>query len=296
MMAFSPKLAELTDLDLAPPQRTTPALLMSLVFHLILLVLIGMFWNPISQGTGAIEDRPVGIALVHRMPDRTRYVDSAQIAEVDQDSESAAANPTSDSSAASDPPADLPQPLDLAGILKSMESAPLPKSGTGLAGETELGSDAFSNAGPGGPTADPAIATTTVFGISGSGSRFVYVFDRSDSMNGYGGNPLRQAKSELIRSLNTLTERQHFQIVFYNNKPTPFRLTGQSLRMFRAEEAYVSEAESYVRSIAAFGGTSHEDALRLCAAHGTRCDLFSDRRADSTTVHEATARDQESSR
>jgi len=93
-------------------------------------------------------------------------------------------------------------------------------------------------------------------------------------MNGYGGNPLRQAKSELIRSLKTLTDRQQFQIIFYNNKPTPFKLGGLPLQMVRAEKGYLSLAESYVRSIAAFGGTSHEDALKMALRMGPDVIFF----------------------
>jgi hypothetical protein len=270
-MPCSPEATESSELELVLPQKTTPPLLMSLVLHVILLLVIGVFWNKIPKGTGEIEDRPVGIALVHRMPDRTRYVDSAEIPEAEPESESAATNP---SSSASDPPADVPPPLDLAGILESIESPPLPKSGSGLIGETQLGSDAFADRSPGGSTSDAATTTTTVFGVSGSGSRFVYVFDRSDSMNGYGGIPLRQAKSELIRSLQTLTERQEFQIVFYNDKPTPFRLGGLPVQMVRAEPGYIQHAQSYVRSIAAFGGTSHEDALRMALRMGPDVIFF----------------------
>ncbi len=256
---------------MVPPERTTPALLMSLVLHVALLVGIGILWNKMPHGTGAIQDRSVGIALVHRMPDRDRYVDSAEIVQPTSPSESAASTPTSASSA---PSADFAPPLDLAGILKSIGSSPAPESASGLAGETELGNDAFGNGRPSGPVSDASKTTATLFGVSGSGSRFVYVFDRSDSMNGYGGNPLRQAKAELIRSLNTLTDRQHFQIVFYNDKPTPFKPSGLPQQLIRAEPGYVAHAESYIRSIAAFGGTAHEDALKLALRMGPDVIFF----------------------
>ncbi len=82
-------------------------------------------------------------------------------------------------------------------------------------------------------------------------------------MNGFGGKPLRAAKAELIRSLRTMTDRQRFQIIFYNDKPTPFKISGMPLQMVAGEEAYVARAESYVNSIAAFGGTEHEAALKM---------------------------------
>ena len=166
-------------------------------------------------------------------------------------------------SAAAAPPADLSPPIDLAGILESMKATPSPISGSGIAGETQLDGDAFDST-PGSNSAGGDSETTAMlFGISGSGSRFVYVFDRSDSMNGFGGRPLRAAKSELIRSLRSLTERQRFQIIFYNDKPTPFKPSGMALQLIAGEESLVAIAENYIRSIAAFGGTEHDGALKM---------------------------------
>jgi hypothetical protein len=113
-----------------------------------------------------------------------------------------------------------------------------------------------------------------LFGVSGSGSSFVYVFDRSDSMNGYDGRPLRAAKAELIRSLKTLTDRQQFQIVFYNDQPKPFTLAGLPLSMVSGDPSHVQLAEGYVRSIRAFGGTEHESALKMALRMGPDVIFF----------------------
>lgn len=249
------------DRDLHLPQRTAPALLMSLVLHLILLTAIGLVWSRVPRGTGDESDRAIGIALVHRMPDRDRYVDAAELkptepAESEQTSQSSAA-------AAAAPPADLAPPIDLAGVLNTMESTPLPVSGSGLAGDTELDGDAFGSDRGSSPASESSETTTTVFGISGSGSRFVYVFDRSDSMNGYNGKPLRAAKQELLRSLESLTDRQRFQIVFYNDKPTTFRISGMPVQLVAGEDSMIASARRYVNSVAAFGGTKHAEAIKL---------------------------------
>jgi hypothetical protein len=50
---------------------------------------------------------------------------------------------------------------------------------------------------------------TQFFGLSGKGSRFVYVFDRSLSMQ---GQPLAAAKRELLASLSHLERVHQFQI------------------------------------------------------------------------------------
>ncbi len=258
-------------LEIVPPTRTTPALLMSLVLHVIVLTTIGLLWTTERKGTGAVEDRPIGIAMVHRMPDRDVYVDVEQVEAVQ---EADVQNEASASSAAAAPPSDFAPPLDLAGVLKSMQSVPTPKSGTGLAGESELEGDAFGSNPGGRPDSGVTETENMLFGISGSGSSFVYVFDRSDSMNGYGGKPLRAAKSELIRSLKTLTDRQQFQIIFYNDQPKPFSLAGLPMQMVHGDEAHVSVAEGYVRSIAAFGGTEHESALKMALRMGPDVIFF----------------------
>ena len=100
------------------------------------------------------------------------------------------ATSSADSSAAA--PADLyTRRLDLPGVLginavHSCTQYPV----MAWRGRRELSGDAFSRGTGVQPASDSAEATTMVFGVSGSGSRFVYVFDRSDSMNGFGGKPL----------------------------------------------------------------------------------------------------------
>lgn len=247
-------------LEISPPERTIPALLMSLALHVLLLTTIGLLWTRAPSGTGEAADRPVGIALVHRLPDRDRYVDAAELPVVENQ---ATAEQASAAASALSAPPDLSPPIDLAGVLQAMQSTPSPVAGTGLAGDMQLDGDDFGSGRGRGSVGDASSTTTTLFGISGSGSRFVYVFDRSDSMNGFGGRPLRAAKSEMIRSLRTMTDQQRFQIIFYNDKPTPFRVSGMPLQMVAGEDSYKSLAENYIGSIAAFGGTEHDAALRL---------------------------------
>jgi hypothetical protein len=241
--------------------RQLPAFIASLLVHLCLLVSLGLWWVVPQQGTGDEPDRDIGIAIVHRQKDHTRYVDAAELAnEVSQKSQ--AAGDPSDSPLAA-PPSDLAPPLDLAGLLQSMQSTPSPVASSGLAGDVAVSGAAIG--GDGGSDTQTKLneTTTMVFGVSGSGSRFVYVFDRSDSMNSASGRPLRAAKRELIRSLKSLGERQQFQVIFYNDKPTPFQLSGVPLQLYRGELDTIQRAVSYVDSVAAFGGTEHDSALKL---------------------------------
>ena len=249
--------------ELAAPQRTGPALAMSVAFHALLLTALGWFWSTSHSGTGAVEDRPVGIAVVHRLPDRDQYVDAAEVPPESAPTDSGESPASASQAAASAPPADLAPPIDLAGVLQAMKSTPSATSARGLAGETSLTGDAFGRGSGGQPESGASAKAAALFGVSGSGSRFLYVMDRSDSMNGFGGTPLRAAKAELIRSLRSLSKRQQFQIIFYNDRPKAFQIPGLPLEMITGESSHVERAAQYVESVQAFGGTEHDAALKL---------------------------------
>ena len=241
--------------------RPAPPLLLSFGLHLLLLILIGWVASRAPKGSGELRDRQIGIAMVHRLPDRDQYEEvSVERRETDAVSPAEAES----ASAAAAPPADVSPPIDLQGILSAMQSTPAPQSGTGIAGDSQLDGDAFGDA-EGTSTRLPQgkQATARVFGVSGSGTRFVYVFDRSDSMNGFGGLPLRSAKRELIRSLNSLSPQQQFQIIFYNENVKPFQMAGAPMTMVSGEPGNLKRAERYVQSIQAFGGTKHKGALLM---------------------------------
>jgi hypothetical protein len=106
-------------------------------------------------------------------------------------------------------------------------------------------------------------ARTSVFGAEGEGRKFVYVFDRSGSMDGHGGAPLSAAKSELLASLQDLDETHQFQIIFYNERPRIFSPGGLPGRLVFGTEQNKVLAEKFVGSITADGATRHEDALNM---------------------------------
>lgn len=106
-------------------------------------------------------------------------------------------------------------------------------------------------------------ARTSVFGAVGEGRKFAYVFDRSGSMDGNGGAPLRAAKNELIASLEDLKGTHQFQIVFYNEHPRVFNPTGVSGKLVFGTEQNKYLAQKFVRGITADGATRHEEALEV---------------------------------
>ncbi|WP_417729989.1 hypothetical protein [Rosistilla oblonga] len=247
--------------DFVPTHRRLPGWMLSTLLHIVVLVGLALMMGQDSHGTGDAPDRPVGIAIVHRMPDRTEYETAAEQSQAtEQAAASQAASAAQGSQAAL--PADAAPPLDLDGLLAAALDTPLP---AGNPGESDAMQAAAASAGKPGMNLGPSGSqhTTEVFGISGTGSRFVYVFDRSESMNGFGGRPLLAAKMQLVRSIDSLGPEQEFQIIFYNNQPRPFVPGGQIVRLLNGDEKTKRSAEQYVRAMTAFGGTRHMDALLM---------------------------------
>jgi hypothetical protein len=117
--------------------------------------------------------------------------------------------------------------------------------------------------------------STQVFGAQGTGTRFIYVFDRSASMGGFEGRPLRAAKAELIKSLRQLAAVHQFQIVFYNERPSVFNPpgTGRPAVLFATDENQ-ELARQFVDSMKAVGGTRHREALELALNMGPDVIFF----------------------
>jgi hypothetical protein len=121
----------------------------------------------------------------------------------------------------------------------------------------------------------PDVTRTSVFGVEGQGSTFVYVFDRSGSMSEYGGRPLAAAKSELVKSLEGLRPTNQFLIIFYNHEMAVFNpYHPQSPRLIFGDEASKGLAEQFVRGIRAAGGTRHMEPLKQALRLGPDVIFF----------------------
>ncbi len=149
--------------------------------------------------------------------------------------------------------------IDLAGVL--------PASATGVgsgAADGGVGSARGLTGEPQGSTRmRGGYARTGVFGVVGEGYKFVYVFDRSGSMDGHGGAPLSAAKAQLIASLKDLGQTHQFQIIFYNDHPRVFNPTGVLGRLVFGTDQNKALAQRFVGSITADGATRHEEALEM---------------------------------
>jgi hypothetical protein len=103
--------------------------------------------------------------------------------------------------------------------------------------------------------------TVTLFGIPATGSKYVFVLDRSGSMGGTGGKALAAAKAELIACLDGIDSVQQFQIIFYNETPRIFNPTGQPGKLAFGSDQNKRRAKDFIESIKSDGGTDHENAI-----------------------------------
>ncbi len=235
-----------------------PAWAGSAILHAVVFLSLALAWRPVlrSAGSAAGEpDRAGQIALVQMRRGSPEYLfDDAGSTSASTNSFTPVAPPDSPlpGLAAAEPSADerLPDPNELAASGSSAVHG-IP--------------DAVGLAATGGPRGDVGgKATTGVFGVEGTGTKFVYVFDRSASMGDLEGRPLRAAQQQLLASLRQLGKTHQFQIVFYNEAPTVFNPNAPlPPRLLFADEQMQQLAERYVGGIVAAGGTEHWEALKV---------------------------------
>ncbi|HAY81322.1 MAG TPA: hypothetical protein DCY79_16075 [Planctomycetaceae bacterium] len=235
-------------------RRSIPAWLASAVLHATLLILFLLLYQVSPRGASPETSRTGGIVLVRTDHDHTVFLSEPTTASSQAETASANAAPAIQAA--------LPEinttPLDLPAALPSQESI-----GGSHATEILKGTDALlSGSGPGKQLKNYQVETS-VFGVQGTGSKFIYVFDRSTSMEGYDGVPLAAAKSQLIRSLNDLQSTNQFQIIFYNANAVPWNPNpSQPPSMMFGDESTKAAAIKFIRGIVGRGNTRHLPALQ----------------------------------
>jgi hypothetical protein len=106
--------------------------------------------------------------------------------------------------------------------------------------------------------------TLRVFGTEGTGSSFVFVFDRSGSMSEYAERPIRAAKTELVQCIDSLENLYRFNIIFYNEKLS-FWKPGR--KMIEATDVNKENAKRFIEGITPSGGTRHLEPLLEAVKH-----------------------------
>ena len=230
-----------------------PSWLMSLILHLVIFLVLGLTLRAAPRhGTATERTAEVGIALKFQEGGHEYYQ-----TEADAGGTEAVAPESGDAADLTDLLSDKP-PVDPTGALPT---------GIEVIGPAALGGEGVTSAGgmtegPGKRRGAPGgKGQATLFDITAEGWKFVYVFDRSDSMNWHGGKPLKAAKTQLLASLASLDSVHQFQIIFYNQRPEIFNPTGQRHKLAFATEQNQRNADKFIRGITATGGTNHVDAL-----------------------------------
>jgi hypothetical protein len=234
-------------------RRELPSWLMSLVLHVLVLLALGLtFRLPARQGTGAERTAEVGIALKQQEGDREFYQTGPNGGDASATADGGTSRPGLGDLVSNSPPVD---PRDA-----------LP-SGLAVIGPHALGGEGIPSAGgmsdgrAGRPGQPGGKGRTSVFGVTGEGWKFAYVFDRSESMKWHHGKPLSAAKDQLLGSLESLDSNHRFQIIFYNQEPAVFNPSGQPNRLAFATEQNKRNARKFVAGVTATGGTNHVRAL-----------------------------------
>jgi len=234
--------------------RKLPAWIGSILFHTVLFLLV-LLWFSLSpiQKSAPGERFASGMIVLQSSGGVRQPMESAQTDSQAAESELAAIETKTFSSAPLSISPAIPvlapgqnqNSPDAAresatGIAESFEGVPGPRIGT-QTGE----------------------ATAQIFGVSGTGSKFMYVFDRSGSML---GRPIQMAKAELIASLDSLGDAHQFNIIFYSGRDE-WQLWRPGRRLMFATDSNKRSAVQFVEGITATGSTQHFEPLKEAVAH-----------------------------
>ncbi len=237
-----------------------PSWLMSAILHLSAFTLLSIYVTNAPRGAAVEPNRTGGIVLAKVSGGATNYLSDGE----ESGSSPSAATSTPAAAGSSALPELSQQPLT------NGPQLPMGDGGigvSGLPGEGLPGATGLTKGGGGTGKrgiGDGSYGETSVFGVSGRGTRFVYVFDRSASMSGYEGRPLAAAKRELLASLQSLDKIHQFQIIFYNQEPHVMNLQpSQPPQLIYGDEQGKKLAATFVGGVVADGGTRHMEALLL---------------------------------
>lgn len=258
--------------------ESVPSWLVSLITHMSLIILLGLLIKSVPADPG------VELALNYGDPGLTDFdaggggagpdlseLPLAGDAELPIEAES---SPVAIGDAPVDPLADV----ELTGLFSDAPNTePLAVEASSLLARTSSGlGDGGSGPGTGGGQGagtgpgwgdgtGPGHAVTSMFGLAGEGGDFVYVFDRSQSMNSVltteigdersvTVTPLEAAKNELNRSIGDLNDQCRFQVVFYNDRAVAF---GNKHALAKATFSNKQLVKSFISAMPADANTNH---------------------------------------
>jgi hypothetical protein len=236
----------------AMPERRLPAWSFSILVHSAMIALLAFAVQQSPRGAAEEAGRTAGIVLKRASAEGDLYEGEEDLAHVAQ--------------------AEAAENVDVLDSLPARSTGPsadrdLPKiAGAGPAaaaggGQPNIGE--FTGGRQRGSIGGGDTARVSVFGVQGTGSKFVYLFDRSTSME---GPPIEAAKRQLVESLQSLDSIHQFQIIFFNTEQSFFDPTEGRGRLAFASEQNKRAAARYVGGITAALGTDRYTALKKAIA------------------------------
>ncbi len=272
LLEFTPRIAHVktpSPLMIPRSQRGAyewPAWSLSLVFHAVLLVVLGLLLRPARPQGAAESDRPVQIAAFRQAAAQVEYFVEA---EESQESATSAPQHSASSDMASALPSETAAPpavnpelaLPAAGTAPAEWNVALPGTQSGqptrqFARKTDYSEWVRGEAArlaaqkPRGP-----VAELTVFGgAAATGRSFVFVIDRSKSMGSGGLNALAAAERELAGVLQALEPSHRFAVLAYHHEVVYL----EQPRLLPATEANKRQLGKFFGGLAAYGQTEHQ--------------------------------------
>ena len=269
MPLFSSPSTFRADDQLVAPRRRLPAWMLSLCFHLILLLILAAFVRSQPRGLPGGRERTGEIVIAQvNAQQEVEYFDEADAEQQGAENATEAADATLEEwqpAALSEPSVelpriDLPGPSDPAVATEMTDSPRLTISGRPVVSPSRITAEQLAaersrlkSRGPSGPPGEVAL-----FGSAAAvGHSFVFVIDRSKSMGGDGLNALAAAERELAMALGKLEPHHKFQIIAYHHRRV--YLAGRQL--VRATPENRRLVRQFFGGLASFGGTDHKAAL-----------------------------------
>lgn len=237
-------------------ERSFPAWVISIFIHSSVALLLLLAIQPWPRGGFDGTTHSMGIVLSpYSNEGNPRDGDGGQ-----GDGMTAAAEAPEPPALLAPPPAAvIPEPNRItsqAPPLVRLAAAPVEPS---PAGQKTSNVRASLGSGRGGAPGGTGYAKVSVFGVEGKGNKFVYLFDRSASME---GAPLAAAKRQLLDSMKSLDTIHQFHIIFFNTRTYAFKLPDGGRRTAFASDRNKQLASNFVGGVTADGGTDRVVALR----------------------------------
>ena len=235
--------------------RKLPAWIGSILFHTVLFLLVLLWFSLSPSSDKSVPGERTAVGSIVLQPSGGSRQQAETLANdppaADSESVTVALETFSQIDLSVLPPTLAPSPVQHQNVAPSdtVSAADLASmlQNSGL-GNTGVGSQAGE-------------ATVPFFGVVGQGNKFLYVFDRSGSMD---GRPLQRAKAELIRSLDSLGDLHQFNILFYSSG---WHLWQPGRRLIFAVESEKQDAIRFISGMTASGGTGHFEPLLEAVAH-----------------------------